>query len=373
MLAGLCALSFQLAIPAQAALRSRAGLGWGPGSGTPLPSQGSSGAALSSPNESEELGLAEASAWWHRASDLRVSGDFLGAAKAWMKSYVLHPDGATLVNAARAYQKADRPVEALMAFELYLDRYGLTAPQATKVEGAMETLQRKVGTLQPQRKNRGIDGLPARIIVGGKSHSLDDFPLHIEPGRVVIVLVDEGGARFPQDVQYIEEGQTLVLDFSLPDHDGARSQAGGGDFSGAGVVSPPVSIGVSAVPEVSGLRDEKVAREKKARARVLRISLLIGMGATALSGGSAGMLAIQTVRSKRSFEEPCTDCSDQKMRARRKFDQSRVATNFMLVTTGVVGLATVILGLVRHRDTKKKSRHRWSLVSDGSRGVRLAF
>ncbi|MBN1608739.1 MAG: PEGA domain-containing protein [Polyangiaceae bacterium] len=169
------------------------------------------------------------------------SGDYEAAIEAFKRAYAVEPDSETLYQLGKAYAMADWPVEAVDAFERYLDAAppNLSAERRSELAGAIEGQKRRVGTIvlqvTPEQASVTLDDtLLDRTAVAG--------PLAVRQGFHVIAASLDGYVPQARSVQVRGTRSELIRLILVPE-------------------KPPVHEGLLGiqcqVPAVSVLVDER--------------------------------------------------------------------------------------------------------------------
>jgi hypothetical protein len=300
------------------------------------PNESGDEASSSSESEPSEDPISEAKRWWLRGQELADVGEYFQAANAWIESYEHHPTEDALINAARAYQLSDHPLAALETFLRYTDAYGEGGKFAREAKAAVPRLKAKVGTIASQQipEHRR----PAEVIINAESRPLEEFPIFVEPGRIAVVLVADDGRRIAQDIQYLEAGSTLVMDFAVPD---PIDQAATGSPSARAINYP--------------------------RNRALRASFYTGFTLTILAGGGVAVFGALTRSARDEYDAnncggACPegtadgDQAERMLEAKRVLPIYRGTTNILIGVTALFGVTTAILGAVSFTGERKPLR-----------------
>jgi hypothetical protein len=200
------------------------------------------------------------------------AGAWHEAAAEFQAAYSAVPHFSVLYNLGQSYQAIDRPVDALDAFERYLNDGGreVPPPRRARVEGHVATLRGRVATLHlsaaPADARLAIDGREVRRSEADGAPSL----VRLLPGTHTISASRDGHEPREQRVQ-LQAGQTFILEMTLVP---VRA------VTAVGTVDPPgSSLVVTSGP---------AAREQAPKDRRM---LGYGLGATAvaLAGTAVGI------------------------------------------------------------------------------------
>lgn len=276
--------------------------------------------------------IEEAATHFVEGRRLFTRGEYVDAAVEFERSYSAYPSGEALYNVGLSYEKGQRPVDAIVACQRYLELSDCkTAGElhcARKRDEVTETtarLRQRVGVLEIVVE----DGVDLRAIrVDGREIPIADFPIFLEPGSIEIKLLGRERDQVRTRTAKLEPGQRTSL------------------LVGPFFVPPPVVIRDPDDPD-PGPSPEDLARRRLR----LRVSFWTGLGATVASGAAVGVLGGLTSLYKRRFDARCkgegVDCSGTTHPTDREqgFNRLKLATNVMVGVTAGVGMVTAILGV----------------------------
>lgn len=136
--------------------------------------------------------------------------DYAAALEEFQNAYRLAPHPSVLVNMANCYVGLQRPAEALVYFERYLNESpNLTPAQRTAVEHQMSDLHARVGDVRVNITPSDAPGLA--VTLDGQVVSLAR-PARILPGHYVVQAVAEGMETARQEIDVVAGG---VIEVSL--------------------------------------------------------------------------------------------------------------------------------------------------------------
>lgn len=136
--------------------------------------------------------------------------DYAAALEEFQNAYRLAPHPSVLVNMANCYVGLQRPAEALVYFERYLNESpNLTAAQRTAVEHQMSDLHARVGDVRVNVTPTDAPGLA--VTLDGQVISLAR-PARILPGHYVVQAIADGLETSRQEIDVVAGG---VIEVSL--------------------------------------------------------------------------------------------------------------------------------------------------------------
>jgi tetratricopeptide (TPR) repeat protein len=286
--------------------------------------------------------------WYDRGIELGNAGDFVGAAEAFLRSYEQQPTSEALYNAGFAYQQADDPIAAIESYRRLLAEPERNEELARAAEASIAQLLQEVGTLKGVRFAPSRP--PAELYIDGRRYLLDELPILLAPGSVLIEIVDEQGERARESYE-IAPGEALVVDVRalLPPAPEPPEP------------SEPVEIDIGPTPE-----QLEHARVQARRAKRLRMATWIALGSTAAAGVSLATFAGLAARERKAyFDTTCLgtgSCPSEGFVIGdpeghlQAYERNRLG---VMISAGVVGglaISTLVVGLVSLRAERKATR-----------------
>jgi len=172
-------------------------------------------------------GTAQASMEFDRATKAAARGDYAEAAAAFEQAYRLAPHGATLFNAALAWQAAGDAARAADAYAGALDRGGLADSQEKDARKRLKELESRLGRLDlsgPEGTLASIAQaervpLPARVHVDRGRHEVRFW---LPDGRVERRVVTAGAS--PLEVRCAPVGEPAPTKSAPPGPERVREE-----------------------------------------------------------------------------------------------------------------------------------------------------
>lgn len=235
-------------------------------------------------------------------------GEFTAAARAFEAANDKAPRGATILNAARAWDAAKDGPRAADAYASALRIGGLSEPERAEAERRSTQLEHGLGTLDVA----GASG--TAVSVAHVEGAVSPISIHLEPGRHEVELVDSNGKRSTKSVQ-LRAGERLTLELPEPErqatvqsrpsrhpppraashHEAPSASPLPWVLLGGGVVAAGVAtyLGISALDA----RDTYVESNRRDvdaydRAKSLRLWTNVAWGASLVLGGSGALLLL---------------------------------------------------------------------------------
>lgn len=287
--------------------------------------------------------------WYDHGIELGNSGDFVGAAQAFLRSYELQPTGEALYNAGFAYRQAGDAIAAIEQYRRFLAEPERNEQLALAAEDAIAELMQEVGVLKGVRYAPSRP--PAELYIAGQRRELDELPILLTPGPVIVEVVDEQGVR-ARETYEIAAGEALVVDLRalLPP------------------APEPIDDNVEIEPGPSPEQLE-AARVHALRAKQLRVATWIGVALTGAAGVSLGTMAGLAGRERNAyldatcFEFGGGDCPDDFVPGdpEAHFDaylRHRLGARISAGLVGGLAVGTLVVGLVSLRLERKAARER---------------
>ncbi len=306
--------------------------------------------------------------WYARGIELASAEDFLGAADAFLRSYALKPTPEALFNAALAYESAGEPVEAILIYRRHLKEPTADPESRAAAEAAIEQLLGEVAVIKGLRFDP--ERPPAQLWIAGELHTLEDFPLPLQPGDIEVEVVDEAGLR-GRERYTLAAGDSLVLDLRallppVPD-----------------VEEPDREPETETETPTSERPDPALVRRARA-AKPLRTSAWVALGTTGGAGIVLGVLGGLTLATSGGpwanatcFEYPEGTCPDDfpitAPEVAQRFERLRLGTNVMIGVTGAVGVGALVLGLLAIRATRAERALAKLHVRPSAGGFAISF
>jgi tetratricopeptide (TPR) repeat protein len=290
---------------------------------------------------------ATAGEWYARGIELGTAGEFADAAAAFLRSHALQPTSEALFNAALAYENAEQTIAAVETYGRFLADPNRNEALTEAAERSTRRLERKLGVLKAIHFDP--DRPPSALYVDGTLRTLDELPLLLEPGAVVIEVVNElGDAR--TETYELAAGEALVVDVRA-------------------LLRPvPVPVPVP-VPDIQAIEpvDDGLDQRLAQRAKQLRTATWIGLGSSAAIGIAAATLAGLAVREGRAYtqftcvEFPGGRCPDgfeigDPSAHLRAFEDFRLAARITAGVAGGLALGTLVVGLLSVRAKRQANR-----------------
>ena len=278
--------------------------------------------------------------WYDHGIELGNAGDFVGAAEAFLRSYELQPTSEALYNAGFAYQQAGDAIAAIETYERLLIEPDRNEDLARAAEASIAELMQEVGTL------KGIHYAPTRppaeLHVGG-TREIEDLPILLPPGPVIIEVVDEHGVR-ARETYEIAAGEALVVDVRalLPPPS-----------------EPPKDMTIDPGPSPEQLA---TARARARRAKQLRTTTWIGLGLTSAAGISVATFAGLAARERNAYLATiCLEtgtCPEGFVRGDPEghllaYERYRLGVGVSAGIAGGLAIGTLVVGLVSVRMQRK--------------------
>ena len=284
--------------------------------------------------------------WYDRGIELGSAGDFVAAAAAFLRSYELQPTSEALYNAGFAYQRAGDPVAAIETYRRMLAEPERNEELARAAERSISELMREVGSLKAILYDP--DRPPAELYVGGARRELDELPIVLAPGPVVIEVADQAGVR-ARETYEIAAGEALVVDLRA-------------------LLPPPIEppdddqIEIDSGPTPEQLRAQRL---RARRAEQLRLATWIGLGLTGAAGISVGTLAGLAARERDAYlssicleSGTCPDGFDigDPEGNLEAYERFRLGLRISAGITGGLAIGTLVVGLVSLGLERKAAR-----------------
>lgn len=285
--------------------------------------------------------------WYARGYELATAEDYLGAAEAFMRSFELQPTPEALFNVAFAYENAGEHLRAVQTYEDYAEFVGPDSDDAEQARRSIAAIMPKLAVLKGFRYTPSRP--PATITVNGEAHTLEDFPIVLEPGSFELEVTDADGDSGVERYE-LAAGESLVVDLRalLP----------------AKTVPEPI---IDRPPEPD---DERITGER--RAADLRVATWIGLGLTGATGVAAIVTGSLTVVERDRFNAatcvdsgvcPGADDPDQAPPGDpeahlRAFENYRLATNVLVGVSAGLAVGTLVVGLLALRSKRELERRR---------------
>jgi tetratricopeptide (TPR) repeat protein len=302
---------------------------------------------LTAPEDSvDEAEPTTAREWYDHGIELGNAGDFVGAAEAFLRSYELQPTSEALYNAGFAYQQAGEVITAIETYERLLIEAERNEDLARAAEASIARLMQEVGILKGIRYAPSRP--PAELHVGGRRYELDDLPILLLPGSVVVEVVDEHGER-ARETYEIAAGEALVVDVRalLPPP-----------------VEPPDDVTINPGPSPEQLA---IAQAQARRAKQLRTVTWIGLGSIGAAGVSLATFAGLAARERKAYlASTCLEYEDgvcpggfvpgDPEAHLRAYERHRLGIGVSAGVVGGLAVGTLVVGLVSLRLDRKASR-----------------
>lgn len=288
--------------------------------------------------------------WFRRGNWLGEQGDFLGAARAWERSVALVPTPEGLLNRAIAYEWAHLPLEAIAAYEDYLEQLGARAPDIDLVRDAIRRLDATVGTIQVRFDRKDA----ARILVDGVRRTAGDFPLRVLPGVHEVVVQESDGQRRAQRYE-LGPGQVWTLDFT--------QRAGPATVP---EFRPPPSFDVEAARRREVIRSLFWAN----------VGLTSGAGVALATFGGLTLHERDEVRRAACGTAPeCEQAGNPAYPEEhaRRFEAFRSTTNALVGVTAGLATVALALGIVAHAAREPDPDRAPRRVAPAPGGVHIRF
>jgi hypothetical protein len=296
--------------------------------------------------------------WFLEGLRLGQAGDLEAAATAFDQSVKLVRTADGLFNLAQAYEYANRPLDAIVAYEDYLTELEPRSQEAHAIEETIRGLKGRVGTIELSF-DRGH--VPKQIFVDGEEMEREDFPLLVSPDEHAVVVVERNGERREQKYRLVE-GQIWTVDFTRP-------------------AEQPVPTPAFRPPPV--FEDPSAARRRRATRALFYTSL----GLTAASGVSLGVVGGLRIREKRAFEAAACgtadQCEEQAMQTGQEpeyfFNDTATTeiytrtTNVMIGVTAGLGTVALVLGIVSFVRPKKEEKAASQRLRVGPGALEMRF
>jgi hypothetical protein len=290
--------------------------------------------------------------WYRRGIELGNAGDFFGAAAAFLRSYELQPTPEALFNAGLALQNGGDAIAAIETYRRFLAEPQRSEELARAAERASAALLREVGTLKGVRYPS--ERPPAELHVAGVRRELDEFPLLLPPGPVVIEVIDERGER-ARETYELGAGEALIVDLRslLPEPEPAIDDV---DEPGFEVETDPTLDDLEAAR-----RARRASRARQAsRAKQLRTATWVGVGSTVGSAIALGTFTGLMIRERQAYERytclqfPGGACPEGFVTGDpeghlRAFQTYALGTVILGGVTAGFAVGTLIVGLISRR------------------------
>jgi tetratricopeptide (TPR) repeat protein len=284
--------------------------------------------------------------WYDRGIQLGGAGDFDGAAAAFLRSYELQPTSEALYNAGFAYQQAGDAIAAIETYRRVLVEPARNEELARAAENSIVQLMREVGTLKGVIYAPGQP--PAELYIGGQRREIDELPILVPPGPVLVEVVDQRGKRARETFE-IAAGDALVIDLRalLPAY-----------------VEPPDDIeGPS--PEQLDAERERALRRKQSKQ--LRTATWVGLGLTGAAGVTVATLGALAARERNAYlDATCLEYEDGKCPEGfpvgdpeahvDAYTRYQLGTWISAGITGGFAVGTLVVGLLSLRLARKASQ-----------------
>ncbi|MFO7564287.1 MAG: hypothetical protein R6X02_16695 [Enhygromyxa sp.] len=290
--------------------------------------------------------------WYDRGIELGNSGDFVGAAEAFLRSYELQPTSEALYNAGFAYQQAGDALAAIDSYRRLLEEPERNEELAQAAEASIAELLQAVGTLKGIRYAPSRP--PAELYVGGRRYEPDELPILLAPGPVLIEVVDEQGER-ARETYEVAAGEALVVDLRalLPPRAEPPGELGGR-------VEDQVEDDPGPSPEPLATTPTQARRAKQ-----LRTATWIGVGLTGAAGLSAVTLALLANRERSTYlgatcHETGTcpegfEIGDPEGNF-TSYERYRLGTAISVGIVGGLAIGTLVVGLLSWQLERKAAR-----------------
>jgi hypothetical protein len=262
---------------------------------------------------------------------------YLEAAIEFERSYAAVPNGRALYNVALAYEYAARVVEALRAYNRYLDlpdcsdsekRREPCATRRKEVEETIVGLRLLVGELE-LRVPEGM--LVREIRIAGRVVPMRDFPVVLLPGSYDLeVLGAERGQVYARPIE-LSAGETVAVE--VPPFVDPRS-------------ARPATV----TPTGPTVDPREAAERRARRQQILRVSFWTAMGATGAAGAATATFGGLTLYHRNRYnKEKCPieagDCRGYPLDHKEAYQRYMPVTNALIGVTAVLAVTTVALGI----------------------------
>lgn len=309
--------------------------------------------------------------WFLRGRELFVQARYGEAARAYEASYAAVPAPNTLYNAALSHDSAGHPLQAIDAYERYLDLLAEEDALDPVLSDGVHRARRRVRELTPQvaRIELVISTAitPTSIEVDGVARGVDDFPLRVLPGPHKIEVIDADGHRTLEVVELLPAERMRVRVEPPPP-------------------SPEPAPAEDRIPpddgDVSPEGPEPLEPSYVARVERVRIAGWSALGITGASGVAVAVLGGLTLEAKREFEDtqcPSPSCEDRDVPSlKRRFYGRREATNVAIGVAagfGVTATALLVAGFTgkAKRVPRRALGRRTATVTATADGLEIRF
>lgn len=340
------------------------GLGWGGLAHAAPPGD----EAVSEAEVESEVEPAPATAreWYDHGIELGNAGDFVGAAEAFLHSYELQPTSEALYNAGFAYQQAGDAIAAIDSYRRLLAEPERNEELARAAEVRIAKLLEEVGTLKGLRYEPSRP--PSELYVDGRRYDLDELPILLAPGSVVIEVVDKQGER-ARETYEVAAGEALVVDVRalLPPPP-----------------EPPDDDDNVEIDDGPSPEQIEAARVRMRRANQLRMTTWIGLGLTGAAGASLATFAGLAARERKPYHDATCfefggECPDGFVIGDPEahlaaYERHRLGAWISAGVVGGLAVGTLVVGLVSLAVERKATRTRVRVrLSPRPGGFGLAF
>jgi hypothetical protein len=280
--------------------------------------------------------------WFTQGQSFARDKRFVTAAVAFGRSAAAFEEAeqapsraAALYNEGRSWELADRPVDALEAYDRFVALGDPSLAEISTAKIAISRLRERVGTIKRVRLPQGRE--PHTIQIDDHIVETDDFPVYVVPGPVEVRATDRRGRELEAEVVLVA-GEARVIELREPNAEGPP------DFGGMQL--PPIE-------------DPRYEARRRATRRVFYTSVAL-TGASGVLWAVFGGLAAREDRlyDENACPEPmCPDgwTGDPEPHIRR-FEIYKPASNAMAGITGGFALTSVILAIVTFTKPPKQTK-----------------
>jgi len=292
---------------------------------------------------------ATAGEWYAHGIERGNAGEFADAAAAFLRSHALQPTSEALFNAALAYENAEQKIAAIETYGRFLADPSRNEALTEAAERSTRQLEGQLGVLKAVHFD--ADRPPSALYVDGTLRTLDELPLLLEPGSVVIDVVNEVGEARTETYE-LAAGEALIVDVRAL----LRPEP-------APVPTPPPPLDIRPIERVDEALDQNLAQW----AKPLRTATWIGLGSSGAFGIAAATLAGLAAREGRAYqqftcvERPGGRCPDEfeigdPPAHLEAFGDYRLAARITGGVAGGLALGTLIVGLLSVRAQRQANR-----------------
>lgn len=292
---------------------------------------------------------------FQEARRLFLVEQYAAAAREFRRSYDTLPSLEALLAAARAYDRAGAILEAIDAYDEYLEFEDEDALRHAKAVRRLRELHAELGVVALRVSE------PKKIVelrLNGEVVTLDNFPRSVLPGQVSLAIRQVGVTGIQLIESAVGSGETTVLEVLPPPR----------------LLPPKLDT-----PQRSTLPGEPSGEPSAvAGRRIFRTVLWTGSGLTGGAGLAVAVLGGMTMRQGRIYRDGlcvlddgvCTAGSTYPDAAEERFVMLRRGTNVAVGVAVGVAVTTFVVATIVH---KNRVRSGAQLARHRRRGFRFFF